>query len=193
MRFSTAQVLTVLVALFLPSTQAALFKSANSDAHQAITVPAAKGAGLFAYLSSMATTGKAAQTPYELLGVSVTSTNDKIATAYKKKMEGFSLGGSRKQAIQQSYETLIDPYKRCIYHKESKTPDWYGVPWVCWGELALDRLGAAKVVINMWEARDESFTKMCAATQNLKARLTKKPVEEGKSTEKGPWRTWFRT
>ncbi|KAK4039388.1 hypothetical protein C8A01DRAFT_16605, partial [Parachaetomium inaequale] len=104
-------------------------------------------------------------TPYSLLGVTTTSSTTQITHAYNdlvhKTQTGIQLGTvadvSQLTAYRGAYETLTDPLQRCVYHRDNDVPDWYGVPKLCWGELAVDRLQAAKGVIRARMGSNLSF------------------------------------
>ena len=50
-----------------------------------------------------------------------------------------------------AYETLTDPFQRCVYHRASNTAEWYGlVPVFCWGEGGVGWLMRAKEAVGEW-------------------------------------------
>jgi hypothetical protein len=108
------------------------------------------------------------QTPYTLLGVTTDSSHREITEAYYRMIERARRTGHYDLARAQSellayrgaYETLTDPLLRCIYHRDAGTPDWYGVPKLCWGELAVDRLQSAKTATRHWTGPEDAFARM---------------------------------
>jgi hypothetical protein len=104
-------------------------------------------------------------TPYSLLGVTTTSSTAQITHAYHdlvhRTQTGIQLGTvadvSQLTAYRGAYEILTDPLQRCVYHRDNELPDWYGVPKLCWGELAVDRLQAAKGVVRARMGSNLSF------------------------------------
>lgn len=196
MRIPTAQILAVLLAV-VPSTLAAASTSASSSGAKqtaAVRAPNTQGGTpsyLFPFRNKKPKT-VSGETPYDVLGVRVSTPIDDITEAYNTKMGKFRLLPGRKQAIQKSYETLVDPHKRCIYHRDSNTPDWYGVPWSCWLERGIDKFKVAKVAaINRWGARDVCFAKMSTVVQSLYAQVPVwKPKDTPKDAKKKTAKKW---
>jgi hypothetical protein len=112
-------------------------------------------------------TTNSAPIPYRLLGVTTSSTDGQITYAYTKLASRGSVNGTYKTA----YKTLTDPLQRCVYHRDNKVPDWYGVPQSCKGELTIEKLQATKNLIRRSKVVDSSFEKMNAAVDTLKGRI----------------------
>lgn len=148
-----------LISPFFIATLADRLSVSRSFGRRAISLPAARWlliavVSSFTLLllttSSVRPTRYPSHTPYGVLGVTVTASNREIASAYLKAMnQSIRLwpGSTRLAGLQSSYETLADPYQRCIYHRDERLPDWYGVPRLCCGELVLDKLKVAKSAI----------------------------------------------
>jgi hypothetical protein len=110
-----------------------------------------------------------APTPYRVLGVTTASTHSQITYAYTQLTS--DKRGSARGTYKDAYTTLADPLQRCVYHRDNKIPDWYGVPQSCKGELAVDKLQAAKRIIRDSKVVDDSFDKIDAKIQILRDRL----------------------
>ncbi|KAK4108963.1 hypothetical protein N656DRAFT_771425 [Canariomyces notabilis] len=89
-----------------------------------------------------------AGTPYAQFGVNIYSSKAEIVQAIsaalqEKPLFSTSIGGmspSQMEALRRYSEILTDPLQRCVYHKDTGMPDWYGVPRSCWSEGVLDKL-----------------------------------------------------
>ena len=102
--------------------------------------------------------------PYTLLGVTVTSTDAEITSAYHAALLhsssssipllSFWQSKAHKEhllSLQDAHDTLTDQLRRCLYHRESKTPDWYGEPLGCGGEIAIYKLKIARAAVRAWK------------------------------------------
>ncbi|KAK4448976.1 hypothetical protein QBC34DRAFT_495022 [Podospora aff. communis PSN243] len=82
------------------------------------------------------------KTPYEVLGVTIHTFYKEIGVAYDNimalldKADSKDLGGYALHA----YTIITDPLRRCQYHRDTQTPDFYGVPKECVGEKVADDL-----------------------------------------------------
>ncbi|KAL2182120.1 uncharacterized protein P884DRAFT_274548 [Thermothelomyces heterothallicus CBS 202.75] len=122
-----------------------------------------------------------AGTPYSLLGVTPVWFDDEITHAYhaaigRIALLGPQLGGipglvDPLRAYHDAYLTLIDPLRRCVYHRDTGIPDWYGVPATCWGSLAVNRLRAAQRLVRARLGGDDPLPHATAALRLLKARF----------------------
>jgi hypothetical protein len=110
-----------------------------------------------------------APTPYRVLGVTTASTHSQITYAYTQLTS--DKRGLAHGTYKETYTTLTDPLQRCVYHRDNKIPDWYGIPQSCKGELAVDKLQTAKRIIRDSKVADDSFDKIDAKIQILKDRL----------------------
>ncbi|KAL2166162.1 hypothetical protein VTG60DRAFT_3168 [Thermothelomyces hinnuleus] len=130
----------------------------------------------------MVLTGRTtAGTPYGLLGVTPVWFDDEITHAYhtviaRIALLGPQLGGipglvDPLRAYHDAYLTLIDPLRRCVYHRDTGIPDWYGVPATCWGSLAVNRLRAAQRLVRARLGGDDPLPHATAALRLLKARF----------------------
>ncbi|KAK4154924.1 hypothetical protein C8A00DRAFT_32282 [Chaetomidium leptoderma] len=132
-------------------------------------------------------------TPYTLLGVTPTSTSYEITNAYDQRVRtAVSLGWFADHAqLTDAYETLMDPLQRCVYHRANGIPDWYGIPTVCLGEFAIDKLQAAKSFVPGWTDSKKTFGKMHPAIRSLRAMLARqgpsKRITEYSILEKEFW------
>jgi hypothetical protein len=87
-------------------------------------------------------------TPYAQFGVDVYSSKAEIvqavsATLQEKPLFSTIIGGMsppQMEALRRYSEILTDPLQRCVYHKDTGRPDWYGVPRFCWSEAVLGKL-----------------------------------------------------
>ncbi|KAL2142547.1 hypothetical protein VTI28DRAFT_1050 [Corynascus sepedonium] len=110
------------------------------------------------------------ETPYSVLGVTTSSSTSGITRAYEDLISK-TWRGKRRQAYHDAYQTLVDPLQRCIFHRDSGIPDWYGVPTLCGSEFAIDRLWAAKRFLRARLGDDDLFSKTAAAIRLLKAKF----------------------
>ncbi|KAK4246062.1 hypothetical protein C7999DRAFT_42454 [Corynascus novoguineensis] len=110
------------------------------------------------------------ETPYSVLGVTTSSSTSEITRAYED-LTSKTWREKRRQAYHDAYQTLVDPLQRCIYHRNSGIPDWYGVPTLCGSEFAIDRLWAAKRFIRARLGDDDLSPKAAAALHLLKAKF----------------------
>ncbi|SPQ26265.1 176c6778-aea7-4249-9c9f-3992945227ae [Thermothielavioides terrestris] len=104
------------------------------------------------------------QTPYTLLGVSTRSSRREINMVYQRARQT-AANASQLAAYEQAYEILTDRLQRCIYHRDTGIPDWYGVPMLCWVEKARARLKAAKRRVE--EAWDSPFDELYESVRKL--------------------------
>ncbi|KAK4237606.1 hypothetical protein C8A03DRAFT_15862 [Achaetomium macrosporum] len=119
------------------------------------------------------------QNPYTLLGVTTASSHSEITDAYYKMMDNTRRHGHLDLveagldlfAYREAYETLTDRLQRCVYHRDVEIPDWYGVPKLCWGELAIDTLQCAKTATQAWTGPEDAFAKMPASIHTLRKRF----------------------
>lgn len=137
-------ILNIMVAIL--SSPFFAFVSDTPNTPKVQVVPAVKP-GYFASLWTTGNNNQLGPSPYDLLGVTINSSNRAIAKSYKTKYKS-AWRRSRKQLIQKSYDTLTDQYLRCKYHRDTGTTDWYGVPKLCTAELAIDTLQTGKSAIN---------------------------------------------
>lgn len=102
--------------------------------------------------------------PYTLLGVTVTSTDAEITSAYHAALlhsssssiplPSFWQSKAHKEhllSLRDAHGTLTDQFRRCLYHRESMTPDWYGTPLGCGGEIAIYKLKIARAAVRTWK------------------------------------------
>lgn len=116
------------------------------------------------------------QTPYTLLGVTTTSSRNEITMAYLQYRQtaqrsvqlGVYAGDPQLAAYQEAHETLVDPLRRCVYHRDSEVPDWYGIPRLCWGERAIDSVQGAKRAVERWTGLDRSMSRLYGLVRKLK-------------------------
>jgi curved DNA-binding protein CbpA len=138
-------------------------------------------------------------TPYGLLGVTTTSSSKTITTAYdnlvhetKDSVLISTLATSKLEAYQAAHKTLTDPLQRCLYHRDNKVPDWYGVPKLCWGEMLVDKLQAAKGSIRVSADAKAPLKETRAAMRKLRGlpdgaqETESKPAEKSKSAKSTP-------
>jgi len=142
---------TIMLQAFLMAMLATTCAGAGLGAYAGVAVGSA-----FAYLVATAMPeprGDINNTPYTILNVTVSSSKSDIKAAYDKKMKllnpiskmsrWFQKEDDNKdliQATERAYETITDDLLRCKYHRGTLIPDWYGVPKLCWGEMAINWL-----------------------------------------------------
>ena len=143
---------TIMLQAFLMAMLATTCAGAGLGAYAGVAVGSA-----FAYLVATAIMpeprGDINNTPYTILNVTVSSSKSDIKAAYDKKMKLLNPISKMSrwlqkeddnkdliQATESAYETITDDLLRCKYHRGTLIPDWYGVPKLCWGEMAINWL-----------------------------------------------------
>ncbi|KAK3296468.1 uncharacterized protein B0H64DRAFT_461694 [Chaetomium fimeti] len=135
-----------------------------------------------------------ATTPYDILGVKTTSSAGTITSVYnnlvretKENVFISTLATPKLETYRVAHETLTNPLQRCVYHRDNKVPDWYGVPQLCWGELVVDKLHAAKTAIrgpvDAKESKGSSDSGQEPAPQLAKKTKPAKSTKESVPTE----------
>ncbi len=88
---------------------------------------------------------------HTLIQTLAATTNNDMITNNNKNAHFHFLVSKDEEMYRIAYETLTDPFQRCVYHRASNTAEWYGlVPVFCWGEGGVGWLMRAKEAVGEW-------------------------------------------